>query len=218
MFEFSVWIASSPPQACAVASGWTSRVRYFRNPTRLYTNVNRIKVLNATSAPFLLSLDSDDELMNRTAEVDLAAQRLWNADMVRHVAVLGPNRGVLRWGLWPLHGANNETLVRALWKGRFAWTLWLYMIRRSLYVGAVAFMAEELRQMENAYGEDRLHLAAICRFVKVFVTVDYCGYVYYIDLPGNSVSQEKDPKRKDALIRELIYKMNQKVITAGLPD
>jgi hypothetical protein len=192
-----------------------NRVRCFRNPTRLYTNVNRIKVLNATNAPFLLSLDSDDELTNRTAEVDLASQRLWNADMVRHVAVMGHNHRVWRWGLSRLHGANNETLVRAFSNRKFAWNLWLYLIRRSLYIHAVAFLGEEVRQMQIAYSEDHLHLAAICRFVRVFVTVDYCGYVYYVNIPRNSVSQEKDAKAKFGLTSELIKKMNQKVITAG---
>jgi hypothetical protein len=197
------------------------RVRYFRNPTRLSIHLNRVKVLNATRARFLLCLDSDDEMMNGTAEVDLLAQRRSNADIVEHRALMVDFRGRLhKWttGRPSFHEADNETLVNAFWKGKHNWTLWLKLIRRTLYDCAIEFLGEDVRDLKSGMGEDKLHLATMYRFVRKFVTVGYYGYVYYMNVPENSGRREKHPAQALAIIDALILKMSKKVITVGLPD
>jgi hypothetical protein len=63
-----------------------------------------------------LNLDSDDELVNRTAEVDLATAREQGADMVEHKALqYTDRRGFEPWAFRPPKFAvgTNVTLTRA---------------------------------------------------------------------------------------------------------
>jgi hypothetical protein len=197
------------------------RVHYFRNPTRLYTHLNRVKTLNVTRARFLLCLDSDDELMNGTAEVDLLAQRRSNADIVEHRAMIFDYLG--RFGEWTpgkpsFHEGDNETLTRAFWKGKQNWNLWLKLIRRALYTCAIDFLGDDARDLKNGIGQDKLHLVTMYRFVRKFVTVDYYGYLYYMNVTENSWNRDKNRAQTLASIDALILKMSKKVITVGLPD
>jgi glycosyltransferase involved in cell wall biosynthesis len=119
------------------------RIRYWVNDERIFTNRNRVKVVRAARGPWLLCLDSDDELMNRTAEVDYAAQLRTGADMVEHKAIqVDWSRTRLPWVFKPppFREADNETLTKAFWNGTMNWTLWLKMMRRALYVRALQFL------------------------------------------------------------------------------
>jgi hypothetical protein len=183
--------------------------------------LNRIATLNRTRAPFLLSLDSDDEIMNRTAEIDLAAQKRVDADMVEHKAFEVDIHGRLSrrtWGTPKYREADNETLMNDFVNTSINWNLWLKLIRRSLYVHALAFLGDDVIGLKNEFGQDRLHMAAMYRFVRRYITVDYYGYIYYRNIPANSIRREKNTSGARYVIDVLVNKTIDKVITVGFQD
>jgi hypothetical protein len=159
--------------------------------------------------------------MNRTAEVDLRAQRLWNADIVEHRALDVNARGGIHpvWERVPrFKEGDNETLMRAFWAGELNWTLWLKMIRRSLYVRAMEFLGEEGTTMKCSYGEDTLQMVTMYRFVRKYVTVDYFGYVHYRNVRNSAMRRTRNVNKAMAPVMALINKMAKRVITVGLSD
>jgi glycosyltransferase involved in cell wall biosynthesis len=193
-----------------------SRIRYWRNPVRLYTHANRIRTVHAARAPFLLCLDSDDELMNGTAAVDRAAHLRSGADMVEHWAMQLDS--TLHYRPWvfkppPFAEADNETVVRAFWNGTMNWTLWLKMYRRGLYAAAIRFLGPEVAALRNVIGQDRLHLATMYRLLRKFITVDYCGYCYYRNVRENSWHRSTNQSRDLGVMEALLWRMAGRRIT-----
>jgi glycosyltransferase involved in cell wall biosynthesis len=196
-----------------------ARVRYWRNAARIHTNRNRVKVVRLSRAAWLLCLDSDDELLNRTAEVDYAAQLRTGADMVEHRALqVDWSRRTLPWEFKPppFREADNESLTAAFWNGTMNWTLWLKMIRRALYVRALDFLGPDVCDVENALGQDKLHVATMYRFVRKYVTVDYVGYVYYRNVPQNAWARSKNQDLDLGTMEKLIWNMRLRTITDPL--
>jgi glycosyltransferase involved in cell wall biosynthesis len=62
-------------------------IRVFRNKLRKSTNVVRLMGVLGARGLFLISLDSDDALVNHTLELDLRAALLHRVDMVQHHAI-----------------------------------------------------------------------------------------------------------------------------------
>jgi glycosyltransferase involved in cell wall biosynthesis len=186
------------------------RIRYWRNEERIYTNRNRVKVVRSARAEWLLCLDSDDELFNKTAEIDYATQLRTGADMVEHKALqMDWNKKILPWEFKPppFREANNETLTKAFWNGTMNWTLWLKMIRRALYAKALDFLGPEVCELQNALGQDRLHVATMYRFVRKYVTVDYVGYIYYRNVPQNAWARSKNQDRDLGIMEKVLWNM-----------
>jgi glycosyltransferase involved in cell wall biosynthesis len=165
------------------------RVRIRFSPHRVFSNWNRAKCICLARACCVSFLDSDDELMNQTVEIDSRAHKLTGADMVEHKVLQvrsGGRISIFQWREAPFHEADNVTLTAALRKETMNWTLWRKMIGRHLYARALVFLGLEACQLQIVMAEDRLHATALYRFVRKFVTVDYFGYLYYPNIFDNS--------------------------------
>jgi hypothetical protein len=137
----------------------------------------------------ILFLDSDDELMNRTAEIDFNVHQLTGADVVEHKMLQflsGGRIAIFEWREAPFREANNSTLTAAVRKGIMNWTLPRKMIERLLYQQALVFLGSETCKLPILWAEDQLQVITLYRFVHKFVTVDYFGYLYYTGIPDNS--------------------------------
>jgi glycosyltransferase involved in cell wall biosynthesis len=92
------------------------RIQFCANSRCLGTNRNRVKCVCLSHEMWLLSLDSDDTLMNRTAEVIVNTQCETGADMIEFKSLQLTPQGrcyVLDWGSIPFTLADNNTLVKA---------------------------------------------------------------------------------------------------------
>jgi hypothetical protein len=70
--------------------------------------------------------------------------------------------------------------------------------------------------VQNALGQDKLHVATMYRFVRKFVTVDYCGYVYYRNVPQNSWTRSKNQDKDLGTMEKLIWAMATRTISDPL--
>jgi glycosyltransferase involved in cell wall biosynthesis len=195
------------------------RIRYWINDKRLFTNTNRVRLVHSSRASWLLSLDSDDELMNQTAEIDYATQLRTGADIVEHKAMqIDEGNHLLPWVFKPppFKEADNETLTKAFLNDEMNWTLWLKMIRRLLYTRALQFLGREVCEIKNALGQDKVHLSVMYRFVRKYVTVDYYGYLYYRNVPENSWNRSPNHEKDLDVVEKLILAQRWRPITDPL--
>jgi glycosyltransferase involved in cell wall biosynthesis len=187
-----------------------ARIRFWVNKKRLGTNRNRAKCVCGAHGIWLLSLDSDDELMNRTAEITIKTHRQTGADMSEFRSLQIDSRGrcrVLQCASIPFAQANNDTLIRAFRRGKANWTLWRKMIARSIYEQALLMMGPEICMAILNRGQDKLHCAIMYRFVRKFVRIDVFGYLYYLDIYNNSVRRTPHFSPLSRFIDYLIHKM-----------
>jgi glycosyltransferase involved in cell wall biosynthesis len=186
-----------------------SRFRLEINDKPLRGHTTRSFGVYHSKGMYLLALDCDDELLNRTAEIDFQTAIQRNSDMVEHHALTIKNDGTVVPFCWPapIQEADNVTLVRTFLKGQLNWQLWLRFIQRIVYQRAVELIGERLL-LQNARATDKLHCAAMFPFVRKFVMIDYIGYLYYIGLPESSVYRtyngEAECKLVDNVIKEIL--------------
>jgi glycosyltransferase involved in cell wall biosynthesis len=156
------------------------RVRVFRNMFRRSTNIVRVMGVREARGSFLVSLDSDDALANRTLELDLQAATSYGADIVHHRAfrVRANGQMMIFWET-RLGRTSNDTLVRLFRQGCINWNLWTKFISRRLYLSALRLLGHAAHRLVNAWGQDKLHCAALFRLVRLLVDVDYFAYFYY---------------------------------------
>jgi hypothetical protein len=112
------------------------RVSYFVNRVSLFTNSNRIKAVSRARGEFILMLDSDDELINQTAEVDYHVALSTGADIVEHKAFVVSSgvRSPFTVQLAPFQVADRKQLMAAFEAMKMNWTLWRKLIRRVMYL------------------------------------------------------------------------------------
>jgi glycosyltransferase involved in cell wall biosynthesis len=194
-----------------------SRVRYFRNSPRLYMNANRFSCLLHSRGNWLLNLDSDDELVNRTAEVDLATARGQGADMVEHKALqYTALHGFEPWAFRPPKFAvgTNATLMRAFWRQSLNWNLWLKLMQRRLYIGTMWLIGPKGCAARIEITVDLLHVGTMYRLVRKFVAIPFIGYIYYRNVVDNSVYRIRGRRRQahHALVQKLLRAAKKKVI------
>jgi glycosyltransferase involved in cell wall biosynthesis len=166
-----------------------TRIHFFMNRKRLGIHRNRAKCVCAAHGIWLLSLDSDDELMNRTGEITMKTHQYMSADMVEFKSFQIDHRGrlqVFEWAPIPFSQADNNTLVAAFRQKRINWTLWRKTVARSIYEQALLMMGANICTKMLDRGEDKLHCATMYRFVHKFIRIDYYGYVYYQNVYNNS--------------------------------
>jgi glycosyltransferase involved in cell wall biosynthesis len=191
------------------------RVRYWRNEKQVYTHTNRVYAVRRSTGRFLLSLDSDDELCNRTAEIDLQAAFAWQADMVEHQALQFTTKiGFELWTFRPpgFVEGNNNTLTRAFRRGRLNWNLWLKMSHRRLYVNAIDLLGPSVCDLMIQITVDQLHLAVMYRFVKKYIVISYIGYIYYRNVRENTMFRTHNKSAQYRLVRALIVEAYRAVI------
>jgi glycosyltransferase involved in cell wall biosynthesis len=164
------------------------RISFFVNNPQLLTNANRVKAVRRARGVFILTLDSDDELTNRTAEIDYRAAVTADSDIVEHRITIVENDTVKPYNTLnaPFRVANRKTLMKSFAAGRMNWTLWRKLIRRLMYLEAVAKMGEEACALKLRLCDDRLHCGMIFTVVTKFVSIDYVGYIYYWQVPGSA--------------------------------
>jgi hypothetical protein len=156
---------------------------------------------------FLLSLDSDDELYNQTAEIDLLAAQRCYADMVEHRAVVVmPDGSIYPWP-WParITEADNVTMVRLGIKLAVNWQLWLRLIERVVYFQGMTLVGQRYFFTQNARGTDLLHNVAMYPFVRKFITIEYIGYKYYMALPENSAFRSFNPQEEVRRVIQIMH-------------
>jgi glycosyltransferase involved in cell wall biosynthesis len=184
--------------------GW---IRFWVNQKRLGANQNRAKCVCAAHGIWLLSLDSDDELQNRTVEIVVETHKRTGADMIEfksfQIDSLGRFR-VFEWAPIPFTSADNNTLVSSFWKGRINWTLWRKAVARSLYEQALVMMGPEICMAIINFGEDRLHCATMYRFVHKFVRITYYGYVYYLNVYNSSMRRTPNLRLMSQLVNRFL--------------
>jgi glycosyltransferase involved in cell wall biosynthesis len=164
------------------------RFRLAFNEKPLKGHSTRLMGVVLSKGRFLLSLDSDDELRNQTAEIDLAAALERGSSMVEHRALTVQRDGSVGPFNWPatVKEADNVTLVSLGWLRQLNWQLWLRLIERIVYLRGAEMIGPSRFLMQNARATDLIHCGAMYPFVKKFITIEYVGYVYYADLPDNS--------------------------------
>jgi hypothetical protein len=163
-------------------------------------NHNRAKCVCLARGIWILSLDSDDELMNRTAEMALKTHERTGADMVEFQILQIDFHGqcqVFRTARISSREADNNTLIRAFQKRALSWNLAYRMIASSIYQKALLLMGSTICMATINIGADKLHFAIILRFVRKFVKIDYSGYLYYRNIKDNSIG--RTPKEKPIL-------------------
>jgi glycosyltransferase involved in cell wall biosynthesis len=187
-----------------------ARFRLALNAKPLREHAARAAAVALARGRFLLSLDSDDELRTRTAELDLRAALRRAADMVEHRALTVMPDGSAAPFHWPapMREADNSTLVRHCLRHTLNWQLWLRLIERALYGRGLALLGPLRALMQNSRGADLLHSAAMYPFVRKFITIEYVGYVYYANLPDSSyfraVNRDAECKLVFRLVREIL--------------
>jgi hypothetical protein len=157
---------------------------------------------------FIVSLDSDDALANRTLELDLRAAVLYGADIVQHRAFrVGPDGRMNIFWETKLGSASNETLVRLFRRGCINWNLWTKFVSRRLYLRAIRVLRILSHRPVNSWGQDKRHCAALFGLARLHVNVDYFGYFYY-DVRENALAGSTNPlleiRAIDALAREVL--------------
>jgi glycosyltransferase involved in cell wall biosynthesis len=174
------------------------RARLVINQKPLKGHTTRALGVLESKGRFLLSLDSDDELFNQTAEIDLLAAQNHYADMVEHRAlIVVPNGCIYPWNMpAKITDADNVTLVRLGMQLRLNWQLWLRLIERIVYFQGIMLVGQSRFLMQNARATDYLHNLAMYPFVHKCITVEYIGYKYYFSLPGNSFARCRHPKEE----------------------
>jgi glycosyltransferase involved in cell wall biosynthesis len=159
-----------------------ARIHFHVNERHLGTNRNRVKCVCAAHGILLLSLDSDDTLMNRTAEVIVKTQLQTGADMIefRSLQITAQGRcDLFDWGSISFAQADNRTLVNAFRKRQFNCYLWRKMFARAIYEKALLMMGSEISMARIDVMEDRVHCVSVIRFVQKFIRIDYFGYLYH---------------------------------------
>jgi glycosyltransferase involved in cell wall biosynthesis len=191
------------------------RVHFWRTAEQIYQNSNRWHVLQRSTGSFVLILDSDDELCNQTAEIDLANAMVHSADMVEHRAVqYSDAKGFEPWVFRrPLFtNGTNVTLANAFLRSAINWNLWLKMIKRSVYIKAMTLVGPAVCREPLQITVDRLHLGVVYRFVSRYIAIEFVGYIYYVNVPDNSRTRCPMPgrlahhQRIDEILKE-VYAM-----------
>jgi hypothetical protein len=191
------------------------RVWSWVNHQRLFSNWNRAKCVCSARGTWIIFVDSDDELMNRTAEIDFKAHQNTGADMIEHKMLQVLSSGKIcrfEWREAPFQKGDNKTLTVAMRKGMMNWTLPRKMIERCLYQQALAFLGMETCRLRIIVAEDKLHATALYRFVRKFVTVNYFGYLYYKNVPDNSQTRQIEFPSMQSIVASLIKSINARPI------
>jgi glycosyltransferase involved in cell wall biosynthesis len=137
--EVLVAADSSTDSSLAIMANFSQsddRIRYFVNNPQLRTNGNMAKAVFVSRGMFLQMLDSDDELCNRTAEVNRKTALLLGSDMIEHRAVrvcTDGRRGPFQYKSAPFRTGNTSHVINAFCADRMNWTFWREMILRRLY-------------------------------------------------------------------------------------
>jgi hypothetical protein len=158
---------------------------------------NRAKCVCLARGIWIFSLDSDDELMNRTAEMALKTHQRTGADMVEFQILQIDFHGqcqVFRTSRISSREADNNTLIRAFRNRALSWNLAYRMIACSIYQKALLLMGSKICMAVINIGADKLHFAIILRFVHKFVQIDYAGYLYYRNIKDNSIRRTPNTK------------------------
>jgi glycosyltransferase involved in cell wall biosynthesis len=211
--EIMVADDASTDSSVAIISAFAerdSRIHFFSNVRQLTINGNRAKGVRASKGLFVLSVDSDDELCNQTAEIDFQTAIARQADMVEHMAywVLRDGRRQ-RFGppFIPFEIFNNSQITRAFRAGLVNWTIWRKFILRRLYSMALDHMGHLImRPMPRA--SDMLHMTFIYFHANHFVRVNYYGYIYYWWVPGcaTSIKHRSEEERWILSITKKLYR------------
>jgi glycosyltransferase involved in cell wall biosynthesis len=183
------------------------RIRFWVNQKHIGTNQNRANCVCAARGIWLLSLDSDDEFMNRTAEIAVKTQQRTGADMMAFRALQIDYQG--RYSVYypcdiPCNEADNNTLV-AIFKtlGR-GWTLWNKFLARSIYQKTLLLMGYEICTARIDRLQDRLHFLIMIRFVHKYIHIHYFGYLYHRDVWNNSARRTPNWKPLLTLVNRYI--------------
>jgi glycosyltransferase involved in cell wall biosynthesis len=143
---------------------------------------NRAKCACSARGSWVIFVDSDDELMNRTADIDFKTHKITGIGVIEHKMQQGFSSHriyIFTWREAHFQGVDNNTLTIAMRKGIINWTLPRKMIERFLYQQALAFLGIEICRLRIIFGEDKLQATTLYRFVPRFATVNYFGYLYH---------------------------------------
>jgi glycosyltransferase involved in cell wall biosynthesis len=94
--------------------GVDQRVRYWVNRQGLFSNWNPAKCAYSPRGSWILFVDSDDELVNRTAEIDFKAHKITVVDVIEHkrLQLLSSHRiCIFEWREVPVREADNTLLL-----------------------------------------------------------------------------------------------------------
>lgn len=164
------------------------RIRYFKNPTSVKTNLNRAKAVWFSRGQFLMNLDSDDELVPNTAEVAYTEAITNSADVVEYDAFWRENNGpvrpwigtILKW-----QTMDNNLLLSQFPVGGVDYTIWRKMVRRATWLKGIAAMGESVN-WPLTVAEDRLHCAGIFKETQKLRYIRFPGYIYNFNTKNNS--------------------------------
>jgi glycosyltransferase involved in cell wall biosynthesis len=182
-----------------------SRFRLEMNDKPLRGHTTRSFGVCRSKGVYILPLDCDDELRNRTAELDLQTAIERGANIVEHRAIMIAPDGAVSPFFWParLQEADNVTLVRYFLRGALNWQLWLRLIERVVYIRGIELIGDRML-LQFGRAVDKLHCGAMFPFVRKFVTLEYIGYVYYTMLPESSYFRSRNRSAEYNLVGQII--------------
>jgi hypothetical protein len=125
-------------------------------------------------------VDSDDELMNRTVEIDFKAHKITGADVIEHKMLQGLSSHRICISTWreaSFQGVDNNTHTIAMRKGTIQWI--------------------EICRLRIIIGEDKLQATAL-----------YFGYLYRKNVRDNSQTRAKEFPSTQSIVDKLIQSIN----------
>jgi glycosyltransferase involved in cell wall biosynthesis len=168
------------------------RLLLIRHRKNLGTHAARQTGVFAAHGTYILSLDPDDLLLPRIAELAVRAALVNKVDIVEFQAIECPNDTSpceLFTFLPPRVRFGTGSLLRMLFiRRRLGWNIWKRLIRKDVYVSALNLFASSTNATRIVYGEDKLHIGLIFLLANGFCYIEEPGYVYYRFLPENSES------------------------------
>jgi glycosyltransferase involved in cell wall biosynthesis len=194
-----------------------ARIHIWVNQRRLGINQNRAKCVCAARGILLFSLDSDDEFLNRTAEIGAKTHQLTKADMCEFKTLRIDAKGrceILRNFVFPFSEADNTTLTRFFRRLKLGWGLCNKVIQRSIYQQALLLIGPEVCTALLVRFEDRLHFAIMIRFVHKFLNIDYFGYIHHQNVVGYASRRQ----RNDQTIFVAVNNHIEQISRRRLPD
>jgi glycosyltransferase involved in cell wall biosynthesis len=174
------------------ASQTDPRVRLVRHHRNLGTHAARRTGVFAARGQYILSLDPDDLLLPRTAELAVRTALVHRVDIVEFQVLecLNGSSDCVFFNFHPppTTRGRGRYLRKLFIRRRLGWNIWKRLILRDLYIKALSLLPNETFYSRIVYGEDKLHTGLVILLADAFYYMREYGYVYNGMLPENSES------------------------------
>lgn len=196
-------------------------VKFFQHKKNSGTHRTRIDGVLFSTGEYLMTLDPDDEFYSEATKMALSTAMITGADVIQYDSQWFNEKNETLWKFDPdFFDTNrvylnrilnsNEEIRDIFFRRKISNSLWIRIIRASVYRKAIDAMSEEMKDSRLNFGEDILHIGYICLYAQRMIMINNIGYLYYLNNTDNSLSGKyQNDKQNNDNLQRIQYFLNK---------